>query len=95
MDGFGTASFESGGRLYTTTMSGAIQRLKEDGSAWEAVGQLQSPRFFHEMSPWNGGFLVVGGAGMMTGKALTLEFIPTETPAAVNVGATQFTGQGE
>jgi Uncharacterized protein conserved in bacteria len=95
MDGFGSASFESAGRLYTTTMSGAIQRLNEEGTAWEAVGQLESPRFFHEISPWNGGLIVVGGASMMTGKALNLEFIPTETTAAVNVGATQSTGARE
>lgn len=89
MDGFGTASFASGGRLYTTTMSGAIQRLNEDGTAWEAVGQLESPRFFHEISPWNGGLIVVGGASMSSGKALNLESIPTTTHATDKVSAAE------
>jgi len=76
MDGFGTAAFSVDGKLIVTTMSGAIQGLPADGSKWEYLGQLKSPRFFHESPAWNHGIVVVGGASMMDGKAENLEFLP-------------------
>jgi N-acetylneuraminic acid mutarotase/uncharacterized GH25 family protein len=79
MDGFGTASFAANDRLYVTTMSGSVQRLKNDGSAWEFVGQLNQPRFFHEMVPWDNSLVVVGGASMAVGKLDDLEQILVES----------------
>lgn len=79
MDGFGTSSFARGDAVYVTTMSGSIQKLDREGKAWQSVGQLASPRFFHRLLPWQGTKLVVvGGASMETGKALTLELLSIE-----------------
>jgi N-acetylneuraminic acid mutarotase len=79
MDGFGTASFAVNDRLYVTTMSGSVQRLNSDGSAWEFVGQLNQPRFFHEMIPWQDSLVIVGGASMSVGKLEDLEQILVES----------------
>ncbi len=76
MDGFGTAAFSVDGKLVVTTMSGSIQALSDDGSHWDYLGQLNSPRFFHESPVWNHGLVIVGGASMMTGKTENLEFLP-------------------
>lgn len=76
MDGFGSSAFAVGDSLYVTTISGSIQRLKPDGSAWELVGQLAHPRFFHRILPWGSDKLVVvGGSDMMTGKTNQLEVL--------------------
>lgn len=69
MDGFGSSAFATGGRLYTTTFSGKLQRLGLDGSVWEVVGELERARFFHRMLPLSESQLVsVGGASMTEGK---------------------------
>lgn len=80
MDGFGNSSFASGGKLYVSTMSGSLQRLSDDGSKWEVVGQLNHPRFFHRLLPWeNGSLVAVGGASMQAGKMLDLELLTART----------------
>lgn len=77
LDGFGTSSFACNGALFTSTISGSLQRLSADGKAWEFVGQFDHPRFFHRMVPWNDSALVsVGGGNMMTGKVTEVELIP-------------------
>lgn len=82
MEGFGSSAFFVGGDVYATTMSGAIQRLKKDAAAWEVLGQLQHPRFFHRVLPWQGGKLVViGGSSMETGKVLVPELLVTDGTA--------------
>lgn len=74
MDGFGTSSFANKDALVVTTMSGSIQQLLPGANAWELVGQLQSPRFFHrELATSDGDLLVVGGASMETGKVNSVE----------------------
>jgi N-acetylneuraminic acid mutarotase len=75
MDGFGASAFASHGRLYVTTMSGSIQRLSQDGKIWEFVGQLNHPRFFHRLLPWNNQLVAVGGAHMSVGKIEAVEVI--------------------
>lgn len=76
MDGFGSSSFATGGRLYATTYSGLLQRLSEDGSAWELVAELPTDRFFHRMLPINETKLVtLGGASMSSGKFGAIEVI--------------------
>lgn len=76
MDGFGSSAFAVGDALYVTTISGSVQRLKADGSAWELAGQLAHPRFFHRLLPWGGDkLIVVGGSDMTTGKTNELELM--------------------
>ncbi len=85
MEGFGAAAFATDGRLYATTMSGAVQQLAADGSQWKFVGQLEHPRFFHEMVAIGPGELViVGGAHMSVGKIDELErlAVPATATAA-------------
>ncbi|MCA9175823.1 MAG: DUF1668 domain-containing protein [Planctomycetales bacterium] len=100
LDGFGASAFASGGHLYVTTLSGQLQRLSEDGEAWELAGKLEQDRFFHRMLPLPGGKLLsVGGASMQTGKTEQLDVIhpppatqPVAAPAAV--GWTSFQNGG-
>jgi N-acetylneuraminic acid mutarotase len=81
MDGFGSSAIACEGRLYATTMSGAIQRLAADGSQWELVGSLKQPRFFHRLLPWQEDLVIVGGAHMAVGKIDSLERVPVTTIA--------------
>jgi hypothetical protein len=72
--GFGPSAFAAGGNLYVSTIKGTLQRLSENGSSWEIVGQLPTSRFFHRMLPLDGSrLLVVGGASMESGKFDTVE----------------------
>ncbi|MCA9116923.1 MAG: DUF4198 domain-containing protein [Planctomycetaceae bacterium] len=76
MNGFGCSAFAADGRLYVTTIHGQLQRLTEDGSAWEVVRQLDRPRFFHRMLPVSGSkMLMVGGASMKIGRFEALDVI--------------------
>ncbi len=76
MDGFGSSAFAVGNTLYVSTMSGKLQKLSADGKAWEVIGELRRPRFFHRMLPTAEGQLVfVGGASMESGKVTELEVI--------------------
>jgi N-acetylneuraminic acid mutarotase len=79
MTGFGASAFATGGRLYVSTHDGELQRLSEDGAAWEIVQKLPTARFFHRMLPVNDHqFVVVGGANMGSGKFTDLELIDVE-----------------
>lgn len=80
LEGFGTSSFACQGKLFTSTMSGSVQRLTAAGDRWEFVGQLQHRRFFHRLLPWNDSLVIVGGANMGTGKTVALEMIPLTQP---------------
>jgi len=76
MEGFGSAAFAVGGRLFVSTLQGNLQRLHEDGSAWEIVRQLERPRFFHRMLPvGDHQLLLVGGASMSVGKFAEVDLI--------------------
>jgi N-acetylneuraminic acid mutarotase len=87
LEGFGTSSFACQDKLFASTMSGSVQRLAPSGDRWECVGQLQHPRFFHRLLPWNDNLVIVGGASMRTGKTLSLEMIPLSRPnVALGVG---------
>jgi hypothetical protein len=53
-----------------------LQRLTDDGSKWDVVGQMAHPRFFHRMLPTHDGrLLIVGGASMESGKIRALELL--------------------
>lgn len=69
MDGFGSSSFAVGGKLFVTTYGGTLQRLREDGKAWEVLSTLEHDRFFHRLLPLSDNQLIaVGGASMSSGK---------------------------
>ena len=79
MEGFGCSAFATGGRLYASTIRGNLQRLSEDGQAWETERKLPTARFFHRMLPIaQGKFVIVGGANMGIGKFAELEVIEVE-----------------
>lgn len=76
LEGFGTAAFAVGGRLYVSTMEGRLQRLSSDGASWEVVGRLKAKRFFHRMLPLGSSeLLAIGGADMEVGKVPSLEVL--------------------
>lgn len=80
MEGFGTAACEAEGKLFVTTMSGAVQQFDDATGAWKLVGQLRHARFFHRIAPIDSGrILVVGGASMETGKVTQVETFGTKT----------------
>ncbi len=76
MEGFGSSAFAVGDRLIVTTMSGAVQVLKQDQSDWTCAGLMTEPRFFHrQLTTTDGRILLVGGASMKTGKTNTVELM--------------------
>jgi N-acetylneuraminic acid mutarotase len=76
LEGFGTTSFEIGGKLTTITHSGAIQQLAADGKSWLVGGQLKHPRFFARLLPIEGNRgIAIAGADMATGKVTATEVI--------------------
>lgn len=84
MDGFGASAFACRGQLFVSTMSGSLQRLNATGDRFELAGQLQNPRFFHRMLPWqNNQLVIVGGAHMTTGKLPELELLPVPEASKV------------
>lgn len=76
INGFGSAAFATGGRLYVSTYEGHLQRLSRDGKQFEIIRELENARFFHRMLPLSAQELVtVGGASMETGKFSELDVI--------------------
>ncbi len=76
MDGVGSSSFACGGALFASTISGSVQRLSTDGKSWELAGQLDHPRFFHRLLPWQDKTLVAVGGGIMSvGKVLEVDLL--------------------
>jgi N-acetylneuraminic acid mutarotase len=77
LEGFGGAAVTCAGRLYTTTYSGKLSVLSEDGREWQSAGQLAGPRFFHRMlNRSDASLIVIGGGNMESGKDPSLEIIP-------------------
>jgi len=76
LDGFGSSAFACQGRLFVSTISGSLQRLSAEGDRWEFVGQLDHPRFFHRLLPWQDSKLVaIGGGNMEVGKVTEVDVI--------------------
>jgi N-acetylneuraminic acid mutarotase len=74
MTGFGASAFATGGKLYISTVTGSLQRLSDDGQAWQVVGHTPTSRFFHRMLPIdNHRFIVVGGSNMTVGRFKAVE----------------------
>ena len=63
-------------------MSGEVYRLSGDGAAWEKVGELTHPRFFHRLVPAEPNRLLALGGEDNSGKRADLEWIlPSATPS--------------
>ena len=80
MDGFGAAAYAAGDAVYAATLSGKLQRLAPGADAWEVLGELENPRFFHRLLPADGSdgdadgseggpaFWLLGGGNMTDGR---------------------------
>jgi N-acetylneuraminic acid mutarotase len=73
MDGFGTSAFGTQHGLYATTFAGHVFRLTSGDEAWQAIGMLQHPRFFHRLVAKDDGSLVVVGGTSRRGKVQEVE----------------------
>lgn len=63
MDGFGAAAWNLDGKLFASGTQDSLYRLADDGKSWEAVVELQQPRFFHRLLPADAStLLAVAGA---------------------------------
>lgn len=75
MTGFGASAFATGGDLFITTVTGSLQKLAKDGSAWTVVAELPTGRFFHRMLPSSeDAFVLIGGSNMQ-GRVTDVERI--------------------
>jgi hypothetical protein len=78
LEGFGGCAVTCQGRLFTTTYSGKVWRLSDDGREWLAAGELARPRFFHRMACANDSSVIVfGGGNMQEGKDPSVEIVHT------------------
>ncbi|MFH5805676.1 DUF1668 domain-containing protein [Alienimonas sp. DA493] len=78
MDGFGSAAYAVDGAVYATTLTGLVQRLTPGADAWEDLGELEFPRFFHRLLPAPGEngeptLLLLGGGSMEQGRFTAVE----------------------
>ncbi|MEZ6072964.1 MAG: DUF1668 domain-containing protein [Pirellulales bacterium] len=68
MQGFGVSAWGHASGLYAAGTDGALYRLGNDGSSWEAVDRLDHSRFFHRLLPLDATSLIaVGGASHEVG----------------------------
>jgi hypothetical protein len=75
-EGFGTAAFTIGGRLYYNGVTGPIYRLSKDGSSWEAVGRWHVPRITHRILPGLAGDLIAVGGNVGREQTPVIESLP-------------------
>ncbi len=74
MQGFGISAWGMDSGLYVSGTDGKLYRLAEPNGKWEAVAELETPRFFHRLMPdGQGGVLAVAGASLMDGHLKEIE----------------------
>ncbi len=85
MSGFGISAWNLDGKLYVSGFRGQVYRLSDDGSEWEEVARLATPRFFHQLVPAGAAdaLLAVGGASR-EGHLVDLELIDVSADASSN-----------
>jgi N-acetylneuraminic acid mutarotase len=88
MAGFGVSAWNLDGDLYVSGFRGQVFRLTEDGSGWEEVARLATPRFFHQLVPAgvDGALIAVGGASR-DGHLVDLELIKVDGSESKNAAA--------
>jgi outer membrane protein assembly factor BamB len=85
MRGFGMAACVVDGKLVAGPVTGKLYVLNAEGAAWQEVGKLNAPRYFHRLIPVSDDrVFAVGGSG---GKGHILE------PEIVGLGAPGATKQ--
>jgi hypothetical protein len=63
MNGFGVSAWNHGEELIASGSDGVVYRLSDDGTGWDEIQRLNTPRFFHRIVPGTGeNLLVLGGA---------------------------------
>lgn len=79
---FGTAALGIDGWLYATVMDGRLMKWNgKQGTSWQPVAQLETPRFFHRMvTALDGRIMALGGAGR-GGHMRTMEHITIDGTA--------------
>ncbi len=76
MQGFGISAWGLDSGLYVSGTDGKLYRLADPAGQWEAVAELETPRFFHRIVPdGRGGLLAIGGASLMDGHLREVESI--------------------
>lgn len=75
MNGFGGAALGLGERIYFSGRGGEVFALESGSRAWEEVGRLRHPRFFHRLVPRGTTELVVVGGEGDVGKLAELEVL--------------------
>lgn len=76
MNGFGCSACTLDGKLYVSCIDGSVQRLNDDGSAWEVVKRLDEGRFFHRMLPAEDNrLLLLGGSTASAEKQTQVEVV--------------------
>jgi N-acetylneuraminic acid mutarotase len=73
VDGFGISAFGTDLGLFTSTRTGAVFRLNDNGNGWTAVGRLNHPRFFHRLVAADNQRLIVVGGTSRAGKIDAVE----------------------
>lgn len=82
MDGFGSSSFNVGGRLILSTFSGQVLQLSKDGKQWDQIHELEPGRFFHRLVAIdNQRFLILGGTSHKGGKQPSVVVLNRENPS--------------
>lgn len=88
MAGFGVSAWNLDGRLYVSGFRGRVYRLSDDGSRWDEVARLATPRFFHQMVPAGerDTLLILGGASR-EGHLADIERVAVGGDRAAQTGA--------
>lgn len=75
MAGFGLSAWNLDGQLYACGFQGRLYRLDHDGTAWEEVARLDTPRFFHQLLPGGDDELLAVGGASREGHLTSIEQI--------------------
>lgn len=81
---FATAACELDGRVLVSPAGGKIFALSPDAKLWVEVGQLQTPRLFHQIEPWKNSQVIALGGTKGTKPTDSVEIVLIAPPATVS-----------